>query len=131
MKNNNPAPAASPVKLTWKQKKQKATIERLRQPSKVELQLVKKDGGLGELALKVTVHSKVELNYKSFLYVDPDADRLEYRVMVAAGAIAEHLNEQNGDNHDPDECARAGARLLAALVAQGQQANKKAEGLVI
>ncbi len=51
----------------------------------------------------------------SFQDVPETADRLELRIEVAGGALAEHQNATLGDRHDPSHCARAALELFREL----------------
>lgn len=66
-----------------------------------------KDSQNNDLYVEIEIRGIIGPNNKSKGRVYLKEDKLAYKVMTIAGALAEHQNEQLGEFHDPDKCAHA------------------------
>lgn len=73
--------------------------------SKVAVRLWKNDEDNAHY-FQVRVFSKKKKGVISSLDVPAGESRLEFRIAMAAGALAEQQNEKYKDKHNPDECVK-------------------------
>jgi hypothetical protein len=69
-----------------------------------------------EKNIQVRVFSAMKKGLISNGYVDPKSDNVHTKVMVVAGALAEHQCANFKDRHDPDEVAQAAGEAFKVLM---------------
>jgi hypothetical protein len=83
--------------------------------SQIEVVLYRRTDSTG--FIKVKLRSIARPRLISFKDIDVEGDSIRMRSAVAAvgGALAEYQDEQYGDTHDPEECAKAAADAFDEL----------------
>jgi len=82
-----------------------------------------KDSDTGELYIEIELRGRVKDYAKTKGRVYLSDEKLIYKIEVVAGAIAEHQNEQVGETHDPDKCAKAARKAYFELKKQLDNKN--------
>lgn len=73
---------------------------------------------------QVRLFSKRKRGVISTLNIPAEESRLEYRVAMAAGALAEQQNEKYKDKHNPDECVKVAVECFNDVRAKMERGIK-------